>query len=460
MTGTRPDIREKQINQSVGNPPYNAGLCSCEEPRRALADLLDQPKAVLIIAGGVAARLRFDIERLGPVRFAAVFAVLLASACWLAGGIGTSWWWHPPGLVNAGGSAIGRDFVAPWSASAMALAGHPAAAYDQAALRAAEAQTIGAPVPFIAWFYLPTFLLLVLPLATLPYLAALVLWLGVPFVALARLVRRIAPHPLAPVAALIFPGTAQCLISGQNGIFSAALLAGGLLTLETRPALAGLLFGLLSYKPQIAVAAFAALLFGRHWRSLAVASATALALAAASLAVLGVEPWRAGLQALGAARTALETGQISWDRLATVFGAARLVGAGIASAYALQLLAALGAMGVLWWAWRRPAPLALRGSALALAIPLTTPYAFDYDLVLLLLPLAWLLQAGLATGFRRGEIALLALAWASPVAGWLLALWSHLLLTPVVLLLLLLATLRRVIALAPPSVGWMPRSPH
>ncbi len=406
--------------------------------------MLDRPPAI-----AVAARLRSDVERLGPLRFAALFALLLTSAGWLAGGLGTSWWWHPPGLVNSGGSAIGRDFVAAWSASAMALAGHPAAAYDQVALRAAEAQAIGAPVPFIAWFYPPNFLLLVLPLATLPYLVALVLWLGAPFVALARLVRRIAPHPLAPVAALIFPGTAQCLISGQNGIISAALIAGGLLSLETRPATAGLLFGLLSYKPQIAVAAFAALLFGRHWRTLAVASATALGLAVASLAVLGLESWRAGLEVLGAARIALEAGQISWDRLVTVFGAARLAGVGIGAAYVLQALVALSAMGVLWWVWHRRASLALRGSALALAIPLTTPYAFDYDVVLLLLPLAWLLQEGLATGFRRGEISLLVLVWVSPVAGWLLAHWSHLLLTPAVLLLLLLATLRRAIAPAP-----------
>jgi len=406
--------------------------------------MLDRPPAI-----AVAARLRSDVERLGPLRFAALFALLLTSAGWLAGGLGTSWWWHPPGLVNSGGSAIGRDFIAAWSASAMALAGHPAAAYDQVALRAAEAQAIGAPVPFIAWFYPPNFLLLVLPLATLPYLVALVLWLGAPFVALARLVRRIAPHPLAPVAALIFPGTAQCLISGQNGIISAALIAGGLLSLETRPATAGLLFGLLSYKPQIAVAAFAALLFGRHWRTLAVASATALGLAVASLAVLGLESWRAGLEVLGAARIALEAGQISWDRLVTVFGAARLAGVGIGAAYVLQALVALSAMGVLWWVWHRRASLALRGSALALAIPLTTPYAFDYDVVLLLLPLAWLLQEGLATGFRRGEISLLVLVWVSPVAGWLLAHWSHLLLTPAVLLLLLLATLRRAIAPAP-----------
>src|SRR5437588_237627 len=82
---------------------------------------------------------------------------------------------------------------------------------------------------------------LVLPRALVPYLAALALWLGAPLLALARLLRRLLPHPLTPVAALIFPATARCLISGQNGILSAALLAGGLLGLATRPVLAGLL---------------------------------------------------------------------------------------------------------------------------------------------------------------------------------------------------------------------------
>jgi hypothetical protein len=293
----------------------------------------------------------------------------------------------------------------------------------------------------------------------LPYLVALALWLGAPLIALTRLLRRLLPHPLAPVGVLIFPATAQCLISGQNGILSAALLAGGLLRLATRPAQAGALFGLLSYKPQLAVAVFAALLFGRHWRALGAALATALALAAASLAAFGWESWRIGLATLGTARQALETGQIAWDRLVTVFGAARLAGAGITAAYALQSLVALAALGMLWWVWRRPAPLALRGSALALAIPLTTPYAFQYDLVLLLLPLAWLLREGVTSGFRRGEAALLMLVWLCPVAGWLVALWSHLLLTPALLLLLLLATLRRVIATAPEqlSLGWAPQ---
>jgi hypothetical protein len=69
--------------------------------------------------------------------------------------------------------------------------------------------------------------------------------------------------------------------------------------------------------------------------------------------------------------------------------------------------------------------------------------------VLLLLPMAWLGWAGLATGFRSGEVPLLVAAWVSPVVGWLLAEQSHVLLTPVVLALLLLSVLRRVHSSSP-----------
>jgi hypothetical protein len=129
--------------------------------------------------------------------------------------------------------------------------------------------------------------------------------------------------------------------------------------------------------------------------------------------------------------------------MATVFAAARLAGAGVGLSYALQVAVALGALGALATLWWRRAPLALSGSALLASIPLTTPYAYDYDLVMLLLALAWLTREGLATGFRRGEGLLLAAAWTSPVAGWLIAQRTGVQLTWAVLLLLLGAILIR-----------------
>ena len=350
---------------------------------------------------GSVARVRAELDRLGRLRFALVGMLMSVSLAWLVQGLLNSWWWHPPGFVNEGGANIGRDFVALWTAAKLALGGQPAAGYDSMLLHAAEQTTIGAPVGLITWYYPPSFLMLVLPLALLPYPDAAVLWVVATFVAFAVLLWRVAPHPLTGLAALIFPATAQCLISGQNGALSAALIAGGLLSLESRPIVSGLCWGLLAYKPQMAMAAFAALLFGRHWRALAVAVAVTVALALASLVVLGIEPWLAFLRGLGEARALLEAGRVPWDRMATAFASARLVGLGISASYALQIAVALVALGVLAHAWWRRAPLALAGSVLVLAIPLTTPYAYDYDLVMLLLPLAWLVLEARTTGLRR-----------------------------------------------------------
>ena len=395
------------------------------------------------MTGASRAGIRTELDRLGRLGFAVLFLVACLSLGWLAGGLLNSWWWHPPGYVNEGGADIGRDFVALWSAASLALGGAPAAGYDQALLHAAEQSAIGAPVGLITWHYPPSFLMLVLPLALLPYPAAAALWVAGTFAAFARLLQRVAPHPLTWLAALIFPATAQCLISGQNGAFSAALIAGGLLSLERRLILSGLCWGLLAYKPQMAAAAFVALAFGRYWRVIGIAVAVAVALALASLASLGLDPWLAFLRGLGEARALLDAARVPWDRMATVYASARLAGLGIAGAYGLQIAVALVAVGVLAHVWWHRAPVALAGSALVLSIPLTTPYAYDYDLVMLLPPLAWLVQEARATGFRRGEAVLLIAAWVVPVAGKFIADATTVQPTWLVLLLLLLTTWRR-----------------
>jgi len=114
----------------------------------------------------------------------------------------------------------------------------------------------------------------------------------------------------------------------------------------------------------------------------------------------------------------------------------------------LQSLSTIGALAVVVWIWRRPLPLSLRGSALAAAIPLATPYGFSYDLALLGLPLAWLAWDGLTRGWRRSDLAVLVLVWMAPSLGYALAKSTGVLLTPLVLLLLLAVVCRR--AMEPP----------
>lgn len=50
--------------------------------------------------------------------------------------------------------------------------------------------------------------------------------------------------------AVAFPAVLINIRHGQNGFLTAALLGGALAVLERRPLLAGILFGLLAYKPR------------------------------------------------------------------------------------------------------------------------------------------------------------------------------------------------------------------
>lgn len=361
------------------------------------------------------------LDRLGPTRFGLIFALLASAALYLVFGLVSAWRIEPPGLVNAD-LPLGRDFVAFWSASALALDGAPEAVFDLKHIHAVQIAAVGARVEPTAWHYPPTFLLMVMPLAALPYVVALILWLVLPVGAFWLILRRLYDSPAMAWALLLFPGMTLCLVSGQNGVITAALLAAALLHLDTRPVFAGILFGILTYKPHLAALAFPALAVGGHWRALGAAIATAAVFALASIAVLGLAPWYAFFGNLDFLARVVDSGQIPWVRMPTVYAALLQLGLDTGAARAVQGIATLASLATVCAIWYRGAPLAWRASALALAIPLATPYAFDYDLVILVLPVAWLFRASLDEEPLSTVGLAVAVAWAAPALFWLVTL--------------------------------------
>jgi len=344
---------------------------------------------------------------------------------------------------------VGADFLQYWAASQMALTGEAPAVYDPEKLYAGERQVTGVFFP-LPWHYPPTFLLLVLPLSLLPYLASLCTWLGVTLSGYLAVLRRIAPHPAAFWLALAFPGAFQNLIHGQNGFLSVALLGGGLLLLERFPLLAGLLLGLLTFKPHLAVLVPVALAAGRRWRALAAMFATFGVLAAASALILGTQVWLAFWKNIPFALRLLEDGSLSLYKMPTIFAATLLAGGGPLLARILQGAAALGMVVLVAWAWFRQKPLPIRAAILALGILLATPHAFEYDLTLLALPLAWLGWEIKTTGWRPWEEAVMAVTWLLPLVSAGLAKFTHCQVAPLVLLGFLALVLRRAAAFPPP----------
>ena len=382
-------------------------------PLRVLAALV--PRGVLAALGS-GSWLTPERVRAYPLLVGGVLA--LAVAALLAGARGTR---------DAFGNVLGSDFAGVWVAGRAVLAGHPAAPYDNALHVAAQVAAFGPTDGFLTWPYPPYFLAPAALAATVPYLAALALWQGatlVPYLAVTLAAAKpspVAARPLA-VAALAFPAVTINLLHGHNGFLTVALLAGGTLLVGRRPVLAGVLFGLLAYKPQFALMVPLALLAGGHWRTLFAAAATVAGATAATVLAFGTAPWRAFAGSLGfTRRVVLEGGGLEAYKLQSVFAAVRLVGGAVDLAYAAQGLGAGLAALAVWRLWRGGSDARLRLAGLILASLLATPYVLDYDLVVLGPALAALMSFAVAKGAPPYGLSLLAAAWAMPLGARVVA---------------------------------------
>lgn len=294
--------------------------------------------------------------------------------------------------VDRNGFLLGTDFLSFWTAGQM-LQG-AGEVYDPAAHIAAQRTVFAADGAYTAFFYPPVYLLFCYPLGFLPYFPALAAWLvatGAAYLATARhwLRRMGIAQPLLLLAAA-FPPVLITVTHGQSSFLVAALLGSGALLVRDRPALAGVCFGLATIKPQFGLLVPLVLLLTGQWRAIAAAAVTAAALGFAATLAFGPTVWSDWLAVSRTAQAAMNAGAMDFAKMQSPFAAARLLGASLGVAYALQVIVSLAVAGALAWAaWRRRYSLALASAMLAGA-PLVTPFVLDYDLVLLAFPLIWL----------------------------------------------------------------------
>ena len=382
-------------------------------------------------------------EWLTPAR-ARAYSLILLGICTLAiaGWIAVS-----DGLIDRNGKPLGTDFSNVYAAGSLTWQGRPAEAY-QPALQHAEEQAVfsGREVPFYGWLYPPFFFSVAFLVASLPYAWGLAIWLAASLAAYLAAMRAILPRPETLLIAAAFPAVFINIGHGQNGFLTAALLGGALHWLDRRPWLAGVLIGLLAYKPQFGVLIPVALLAGGRWSTIGAAVATIAALLAVSFVTLGGGVWHAFADSMTFTQTVvLEQGGIGWEKIQSVFSAMRMWGAGGHLAYAMQIALALMLAASLAWLWQSNAEFELKASALATASLLATPYVLDYDLVALAVGIVFFVRHGLSRGFRTFEISLLAAAWIAPLLSRGVAGATGVPLGLVVLLAFYVFTLRRAL---------------
>ena len=321
-------------------------------------------------------------------------------------------------IFESNGLGYPTDFINVWSAGRLVLDGHPAWAYDWDIQKKIQIAVLGQTYPGnFAWHYPPPFLFIAALLAKLPYAVAFAGWACVSAVPYLVAMRAIVGRPFGLLLALAFPVVFTNVLVGQNGFLTASLIGGMLVLLPTRPILAGICLGLLSYKPQYGVLFPLVLIAAAQWRAFISAGVTTVALAVVSWLAFGTGSWQAFFHWMPMFSQAfLVEGRAPFGKMQSIFALARYFDSSEVIAWTLQwIMIAIVAVS-LAWLWRSRVRYEWKAAGLAIGALLATPYLFLYDVMVLAIAVGFIVRVGLAEGFRRHELPMLAAAAALIIA--------------------------------------------
>jgi hypothetical protein len=305
------------------------------------------------------------------------------------------------------------DFYALWQSGVIARDGAPALDYDADALHARQVEMGQNPHAYNPFPYPPTLLLALTQLGGLSEGAAYALFMipSFAFYLFAMIGGRWRDWRWA-LGACVAPASGITIISGQTGFLSGALMIGGLRLAASRPVLSGVLFGLLTFKPQLGVLIPFALVAAGLWRTILAACATFVILVILSSLAFGLDIWLVWGHSIvdyGARFTPV------FEYMPTILANAMMLGATKSVAVAAQLCVSIPVIAIVWRAFRAgPSPracaLLLVGSFLA------TPHAFNYDMPMMTSAALWYVIArhDAAQSLDVGEIVSLVLALILP----------------------------------------------
>jgi alpha-1,2-mannosyltransferase len=286
--------------------------------------------------------------------------------------------------LDASKAVIGGDFFNTWMGGQAAFTGGPAPWFNAATYNEAVREIVGRQdIRYYFWSYPPHLLLFTWPFGLIPYLPAYAVWcLGglALYLWAARSGGVSSKHMLFLAVA---PGVAVNVLVGQNGFLTAALLIGGLANLDRRPTFSGILFGILTVKPQFGMLLPVMLVLTGRWRVIAAAVATTVALVAATSIWFGPDIWLDYVHKVSPQQYWLLNylGGVVVPMTSSIFVGGRIVGLPLNVDWILQGIASAAVFAmVVWTFWRR------RDPVLSLALFVTStflfsPYMLNYDMV-------------------------------------------------------------------------------
>lgn len=315
------------------------------------------------------------------------------------------------------GSPLGSDFVSFWTAAREALAGHFAVPYDRTLFEPVQ-NDLFPDSDYFAFFYPPHYLLYMMPLGYLSYYLALFVWMLLSFCFAAFVLVRITEMPKeAILLTLAFPAAFLTISHGQNAFLSAALFGGALYLLPHRPLVAGVFFGLLTFKPQLGLLIPFVLIAGGYWRTIYSAAATLVLLVALSALILGTDIWTIFIGQSSYAVETMRQGIVAWEKMISTYAALRLFGVPDLAAsivhYSIAIVVAV--FTVVVWLPRNHVPLAIKSAILLCGALIVTPFSLNYDLFVLAPAMAFVAAFGWRNQFLSYEKSTIAIVYMSPI---------------------------------------------
>lgn len=320
-----------------------------------------------------------------------VQAIILALCLWVVCLVDFS----TPGPLDRAGNIKFQDFLPIYVSARIIVEDHAAELYNQAAvareIQAIVGQPIRARLPFL---YGPQVGLLFSPLSRFSFQTAAWAWVALSvaiFFACIFLVWRCCPtlssySALVAGSALAYPPLFHFFVRGQISVLPLACFTAAFLAFRARrDSLAGVLLGILVFKPQFLVAIPLVLLFSRAWRSL-----SSLALSAAAQFLLtrlyfGPAVMHSYFDMLWHIPRWISSAELSLApiQMHSLSSFWTLLIPWPNFALGLYVLSSIVIIGMAAIAWRSSSPLALRFSVLTLAAVLVNPHLFIYDLLML-----------------------------------------------------------------------------
>ena len=303
------------------------------------------------------------------------------------------------------------DFISFWAAGKLFLAGNGLGAFDLPTLTAA-ADFPPEQVGSFFWHYPPAVMILSAPLGLMPFWAAWNVFVLAALLCLYLAVR--GPGEAVPggwqlmlAAPVVLVG---CLAIGQTSVFWTAGLVAALWAMRNdQPVWAGFWIATLTLKPQLGLLIPVALLAAGQWRVILWATVFTVAIAVVSTLPFGLVYWEHFAADIRGTLGRMSEGFVL-PPFVSLYGFLRIFGVEHGTGIAAQIAMTAALAAAILWIWsRRTVSFDLKCAALCAAIPLASPYAYYYEMVMTLAAALFLVRDGFGQ------------SW--PARLWLLVIW-------------------------------------